>query len=531
MPWQLEISIIDVGQGDSSLIIATDGNQTRSMLIDAGEGQCAQIVHDYVRGRLAHYNAPLDHMLVTHYDDDHVGGILQLLRSDNLAAISNVVATGATSGYNAVPDGSRGQRIAAAAAGGAAAARGAYGLSHVADVAVEAAERAGKASYRSGREDSYYASEGANKGREYADSQPGLNPWLIRTPQSTKRAATAAALRLINGAAAGGTTASRVFGAIKNAVTDSFWTNRRYINTQVIDSGARYVPDLWPQLIAGTVSMWADAAPTAPAITRRRLSLGPADLGREILWNSGAAPIPAPAGAPAIFVVAAQSSAWQGGHASRGFASSQPKNDQAIGLVVRFGQFFYYTGDDLPTVGEDLIGAAVRANGFDNPQSNQTFAPAGRIAAFKCGHHGADGSTSDTFLQALDARTALISCGTNQFGTGDRHPTQNVIDRINIRVPRFYLTNCKYVTNHIPASNGVDQLTDVTNRSRVCGDNADHNLAVGRHRGDARLFLSQAESTAQPGAGRRFHVEYYDHDDLPHQPNILVGLRTEDITY
>jgi hypothetical protein len=45
------------------------------------------------------------------------------------------------------------------------------------------------------------------------------------------------------------------------------------------------------------------------------------------------------------------------------------------------------------------------------------------------------------------------------------------------------------------------------------------------------LFLSQAESTAQPGAGRRFHVEYYDHDDLPHQPNILVGLRTEDITY
>ena len=44
-------------------------------------------------------------------------------------------------------------------------------------------------------------------------------------------------------------------------------------------------------------------------------------------------------------------------------------------------------------------------------------------------------------------------------------------------------------------------------------------------------FLSQGESTAQPGAGRRFHVEYYDHDDLPHQPNILVGLRTEDITY
>jgi len=277
--------------------------------------------------------------------------------------------------------------------------------------------------------------------------------------------------------------------------------------------------------------LWSDAAPTAPGINRRRLSLGPADLGREILWNSGAAPIPAPAGAPAVFVVAAQSSAWQGGQASRGFATTQPKNDQETGLVVRFGQFFYYTGDDLPTVGEDLIGAAVRGNGFANPQGGQAFDRPSRIAAFKCGHHGADGSTSDTFLQALDARAAMISCGSNQFGTGDRHPTQNVIDRINVRVPRFYLTNCKYVTNHIPASNGADQLIDVNNRSRVCGDNADNNLAVGRHRGDARLFLTQAESTAQPGPGRRFHVAYFDHDDMPHQPNVLVGLRTDDITF
>src|SRR6476661_6393040 len=99
MPWQLEISVIDVGQGDSSLIIATNGNQTRSMLVDAGEGQCADVVHAYVRGRLAHYNAPtLDHVLVTHYDDDHVGGVLQLLRSDNLVAICTVLADAAIDG-------------------------------------------------------------------------------------------------------------------------------------------------------------------------------------------------------------------------------------------------------------------------------------------------------------------------------------------------------------------------------------------------------------------------------------------------
>ena len=56
MPWRLEISTIDVGQGDSSLIIADDGNgQVRSMLIDGGLGGYAETVHElcHVSGWLA----------------------------------------------------------------------------------------------------------------------------------------------------------------------------------------------------------------------------------------------------------------------------------------------------------------------------------------------------------------------------------------------------------------------------------------------------------------------------------------------
>ena len=78
MPWQLEIFVADVGQGDSSLIVATDGNQTRSLLIDAGEGQCGQIVHDYVRGRLAHYNASSE-------DNPSVERVLDAVRGEPLA--------------------------------------------------------------------------------------------------------------------------------------------------------------------------------------------------------------------------------------------------------------------------------------------------------------------------------------------------------------------------------------------------------------------------------------------------------------
>ena len=131
----------------------------------------------------------------------------------------------------------------------------------------------------------------------------------------------------------------------------------------------------------------------------------------------------------------------------------------AIGLAIRFGNFFFFTAGDLPGQGELLVAPRLLGTGFPNPQGGPAFAPATRIAAFKVSHHGAASSTPAAFLQAINARAAFISCGKNTFGKDtDPHPTQAVVDRLNAGVPRFFLTNCKYTTQYIPASDGEDQL-------------------------------------------------------------------------
>src|SRR5215207_5891514 len=90
-PWELEIVTIDVSQGDSSLILAYDtglGGLRRSMLIDAGYAGWAGEVSTLVRRRLNGRGfAQLDHLLLTHWDDDHSGGVVALLQSDNLRAV------------------------------------------------------------------------------------------------------------------------------------------------------------------------------------------------------------------------------------------------------------------------------------------------------------------------------------------------------------------------------------------------------------------------------------------------------------
>lgn len=65
---QLEVHFIDVGQGDSTLIIC-DGE---AMLIDAGENDKGTLVQSYL---LKHNVESLRYMIGTHPDSDHIGGM------------------------------------------------------------------------------------------------------------------------------------------------------------------------------------------------------------------------------------------------------------------------------------------------------------------------------------------------------------------------------------------------------------------------------------------------------------------------
>jgi beta-lactamase superfamily II metal-dependent hydrolase len=70
---ELDIFVIDVGQGDSTLIVGPLENDARfTMLIDAGIGSSATIIEPMLE-RLG--VTELDVVVATHYDADHVGGL------------------------------------------------------------------------------------------------------------------------------------------------------------------------------------------------------------------------------------------------------------------------------------------------------------------------------------------------------------------------------------------------------------------------------------------------------------------------
>jgi hypothetical protein len=85
MAWRLEIHHIDViGTGDATLIIAREvppligaAPLIRSALIDGGRRLHWAALNAYITAQLG--AAELDVMICTHYDDDHVGGLIDLL--------------------------------------------------------------------------------------------------------------------------------------------------------------------------------------------------------------------------------------------------------------------------------------------------------------------------------------------------------------------------------------------------------------------------------------------------------------------
>jgi beta-lactamase superfamily II metal-dependent hydrolase len=513
MAWELEISTIDVAQGESSLVVARDAGGpggARVMIIDGGRQSWGPVVHRYVRGRLAALGlARVDHLLVTHYDADHVGGVESLLNSDNLWALCTVLGNAAALAWTVANNvgAPAGDCVAAAAAAAAAASRGGYNIpggNQYASLAHDAGLDAQLLRNPTPK-------DGASLGREYANDRPH-NPVLLVSTVTVEGTAVRTAIAAAAAAGVPGPAIRAAYRKLKTQIPSPVRTEGLYRSIHLIDIGdTTHVPDEYEPLIDGRVYFTNGNQAEPPGTNRTRTSVAPADNGDELLWHSGPNTMAAPANSPAAFMVANNKWIWldPGNHCP--INSNEPENDDSIALVIRFGNFFFYTGGDLPWQGENLIADAVMGTGLPNPQGGPAFPVPNRIPAFKCGHHGSEKSTSAYFLGQIDPDAAFISCGFNGFGRGDQHPTQVLIDRLQayMNLTNFYLTNCKYVTNYIPASNGADQLSDVNNRSRICGDNADDNLDRQRVRGTSRLYLNQAESIA---GGGPFHVYYDDHD-------------------
>jgi hypothetical protein len=183
------------------------------------------------------------------------------------------------------------------------------------------------------------------------------------------------------------------------------------------------------------VTLLVRAAGAAPNYTLGARRLGPpaapqdvadvqADPGwllnaypHDLLWDGF--PGGPPLSAPTMQCVAANTYVrTANGIQPVGGQGADPSNERSLAFVVTFGQFRYYIGGDIETPQETLIQA------YLNPAANA----AGRVAAFKTSHHGANTATARGFVDQLRPDAAVISCGTRNRYRPNPHPAQETVN-------------------------------------------------------------------------------------------------------
>ena len=95
-PGDLEIAILDVGQGDAILVTTPHGKQ---VLVDGGPSGIA--LARELGGVMAHWDRSLDAVVLTHPQEDHVGGLPAALRRFDVARVYTAGDTNRTMSFAA----------------------------------------------------------------------------------------------------------------------------------------------------------------------------------------------------------------------------------------------------------------------------------------------------------------------------------------------------------------------------------------------------------------------------------------------
>jgi hypothetical protein len=503
VPWDLEIHTIDVGQGDSCLIVARDtvGNNHRNLLIDAGEYDRGVFVHQYVK--TVPTVTRIQRVLVTNYDTDHWGGMTSLIQADNWWQVVNAIARAVE---YVIPGGlPREYRLAMFAAAAAAPLWGGQGLDQA---QIKALATTAQGRIKGGEPDTAAIKAGLQvvTDQKFAGLRFAYTAKFVAN--TVQQIVPTVTLAFDAGLSVRDAVFSRapLSGLGKWAIA-TFSTGGLYASADVVDLGdvpqGYSAPAGWDEHVSGRLnrsSFWIPVGGT----TRNRIT--PA-LGDEVLW-----PGTPPLDAPQVLVVAKRQVYWR----NTPFAGSgQQFNDASLGVLVRHGSFWWWSGGDLPKSCENGLWLSLQANLLRDPRNpNGTLAaPPPAFVGFKCGHHGAQTATDTLFAQTVHAQSATVSCG---HDTGFLHPRQVTIDNLHTNGVggHFYLTNCNFPRTHVPASApgfNQDQRDPLLagNRSRVSGDNSLNNPDRYRRRGHI-VTRVPAASAALAAGPRPYTVEYYE---------------------
>jgi competence protein ComEC len=117
------------------------------------------------------------------------------------------------------------------------------------------------------------------------------------------------------------------------------------------------------------------------------------------------------------------------------FIDSQKENDySAVIWLDYFGCRALFTGDAPRAVEEKLVRDA------QSGLLDERTVDLSSTEILKVAHHGSEDATSAAFLNYLNAKTAVISCGAkNSYG----HPTTAVLNRLNEQNVDVYRTDFK----------------------------------------------------------------------------------------
>jgi hypothetical protein len=314
MALQLTIHTIDVGQGENALVVAADvaAGRYRTILIDGGLLGYAETVHNFINPILRGYSYPLDHILVSHYDKDHSGGVIGLLNADNMRVVSETISNAVANAAQWAASGTRAQQIACGALAASATILGAYCLNvnkilTMCQVVFPCA---------AGKTDDEAADIGFNYALEHANKLEGFPALQVGETGRCKNIAKISAVAAAIAIASGNNPATAAFGAIFLLIGKTlpnqprFDTGGRYCNVHLIDIGQPILPQsirYTPTWRLGKSIARANRV-IAPGVNRARTTPAP---GYEVLSNSAAGPAPAPH-SPGIFCRAINSWVWQG---------------------------------------------------------------------------------------------------------------------------------------------------------------------------------------------------------------------------
>jgi hypothetical protein len=315
MALQLTIHTIDVERGENALVVAADvaAGRHRTILIDGGLLGYAETVRNFIDPILRGCGYPLDHILVSHYDKDHSGGVAGLLNADNMRVVSQAISNAVANAAQWAAAGTRPQQIACGAVAASATILGACGLNvnQIMTMCQVVFPRA------VGKTDDEAAELGFNYALEHTSrlqNFPALQVGDGRHKNIAKISSVAAAIAI----ASGNNPATAAFGAIFLLIAKTlpdqlrFDTRGRYCNVHLIDIGH----PIWPSKPSGihadmAIRQYLTKAKRMRAPGASRIRTVPA-RGDGILWNSGARPAPAHPHSPAIFCRAINSWVWQG---------------------------------------------------------------------------------------------------------------------------------------------------------------------------------------------------------------------------